>query len=137
LTLLRREKFGFVFQAFQFLPHLTVEQNVALPLLLRGIALLLRLRSGIAAVGLSGREQSMALWNCRAASWQRVAIARALVGTRSWSSAERADREPRETPSRSLNLFRNSSETAWGRGGDPRHAFGARCGGLRPGRATG
>jgi len=36
LTLLRREKFGFVFQAFHILPHLTVEQNVALPLLLKG-----------------------------------------------------------------------------------------------------
>ena len=34
-TLLRRENFGFVFQAFHILPHLTVEQNVALPLLLK------------------------------------------------------------------------------------------------------
>src|SRR5258706_5017950 len=34
-TVLRREKFGFVFQAFHVLPHLTVEQNVALPLVLR------------------------------------------------------------------------------------------------------
>ena len=33
-TLLRRDKFGFVFQAFHVLPHLTVEQNVGLPLLL-------------------------------------------------------------------------------------------------------
>ena len=28
-TLLRRDRFGFVFQAFHVLPHLTVEQNVA------------------------------------------------------------------------------------------------------------
>src|SRR5262245_12316964 len=35
-TLLRRDKFGFVFQAFHVLPHLTVLQNVGLPLLLRG-----------------------------------------------------------------------------------------------------
>src|SRR5678815_5427709 len=34
LTILRREKFGFVFQAFHILPSLTVEQNVGLPLLL-------------------------------------------------------------------------------------------------------
>src|SRR6185436_4364005 len=34
-TLLRRDRFGFVFQAFHVLPHLTVEQNVALPLVLR------------------------------------------------------------------------------------------------------
>src|SRR5438132_1456825 len=36
-TLLRREKFGFVFQAFHILPHLTVEQTVALPLLPRNM----------------------------------------------------------------------------------------------------
>ena len=35
-TVFRREQFGFVFQAFHVLPHLTVEQNVGLPLLLRG-----------------------------------------------------------------------------------------------------
>src|SRR5664279_4547522 len=35
LTLLRREKLGFVFQAFHVLPHLTVRQNVALPLWLQ------------------------------------------------------------------------------------------------------
>src|SRR5262247_4221336 len=38
LALLRRDSFGFVFQAFHVLPHLTVEQNVALPLLLRGVS---------------------------------------------------------------------------------------------------
>ncbi|HEU4645212.1 MAG TPA: ATP-binding cassette domain-containing protein, partial [Burkholderiales bacterium] len=35
-TRVRREHFGFVFQAFHLLPHLTAEQNVGLPLLLRG-----------------------------------------------------------------------------------------------------
>ncbi|HEX7634349.1 MAG TPA: ATP-binding cassette domain-containing protein, partial [Noviherbaspirillum sp.] len=30
-TRLRREKFGFIFQAFHILPHLTLVQNVALP----------------------------------------------------------------------------------------------------------
>ncbi|MGP0086695.1 MAG: ABC transporter ATP-binding protein, partial [Steroidobacteraceae bacterium] len=37
-TLLRRRAVGFVFQAFHVLPYLTVEQNVALPLELLGIA---------------------------------------------------------------------------------------------------
>src|SRR3954467_11441500 len=37
LTLLRRDHYGFVFQAFHVLPQLSVEQNVGLPLLLRGI----------------------------------------------------------------------------------------------------
>ena len=36
-TLLRREKMGFIFQAFHLLPHLTVHQNIALPLVLNGL----------------------------------------------------------------------------------------------------
>src|SRR5687768_9299793 len=36
LTLLRRERVGFVFQAFNLLPTLTAEQNVLLPLQLAG-----------------------------------------------------------------------------------------------------
>src|SRR5215217_9411267 len=36
-TKLRREELGFVFQAFHVLPHLTLKQNVALPLLLNGV----------------------------------------------------------------------------------------------------
>ena len=35
LTRLRRDKLGFVFQAFHVLPHLTVRQNVVLPLWLQ------------------------------------------------------------------------------------------------------
>src|SRR3989475_11102459 len=79
LTLLRREKFGFVFQAFHILPHLTVEQNVALPLLLRGIALSEAAKRAVAAAGLAGREQSMPR-ELSGGELQRVAIARALVG---------------------------------------------------------
>ena len=81
-TLLRRDKFGFVFQAFHVLPHLTVEQNVGLPLLLRAFKppeIKTRSVNILAAVGLAGRENSMP----RALSGgelQRVAIARALVG---------------------------------------------------------
>src|SRR6266404_5974695 len=36
-TLLRRARMGFIFQAFHVLPHLTLTQNVALPLLLNGL----------------------------------------------------------------------------------------------------
>src|SRR5262245_36684999 len=36
LTALRRDRIGFVFQAFNLLPSLTVEQNVTLPLKLAG-----------------------------------------------------------------------------------------------------
>src|SRR5690348_17814623 len=38
LTVLRRRRFGFVFQAFHLLPYLSVAQNVALPLSLLGVA---------------------------------------------------------------------------------------------------
>jgi putative ABC transport system ATP-binding protein len=78
-TVLRREKFGFVFQAFHILPNLTVEQNVALPLLLRKIADRGKARNLIAAVGLGGREESLPR-ELSGGELQRVAIARALVG---------------------------------------------------------
>jgi putative ABC transport system ATP-binding protein len=80
LTLLRREKFGFVFQAFHVLPHLSVQENVALPLLLRGVRNLQeRPRALLAAMGLAGREESMPR-ELSGGELQRVAIARALVG---------------------------------------------------------
>ena len=81
-TLLRREKFGFVFQAFHVLPHLTVQQNVGLPLLLRGLdtdQIQVKSKKLIAAVGLAGRESSMPR-DLSGGELQRVAIARALVG---------------------------------------------------------
>ena len=79
LALLRRDNFGFVFQAFHVLPHLTVEENVALPLLLRGISPPGRARAMVAAVGLEGREASLPR-ELSGGELQRVAIARALVG---------------------------------------------------------
>ena len=81
-TLLRRDKFGFVFQAFHVLPHLTVQQNVGLPLLLRGFQsaeIENKTFQMISAVGLGGRESSMPR-ELSGGELQRVAIARALVG---------------------------------------------------------
>jgi putative ABC transport system ATP-binding protein len=81
-TLLRRDKFGFVFQAFHVLPHLTVQQNVGLPLLLRGFVpgeIRTRTKKHLAAVGLADRESSMPR-ELSGGELQRVAIARALVG---------------------------------------------------------
>ena len=81
-TLLRREHFGFVFQAFHVLPHLSVLQNVGLPLLLRGLAsgrIQRQAKDLVAAVGLAGREESMPR-ELSGGELQRVAIARALVG---------------------------------------------------------
>ncbi|RJF98178.1 ABC transporter ATP-binding protein [Noviherbaspirillum saxi] len=82
-TLLRREKFGFVFQAFHVLPHLTVAQNVALPLLLNGMSAGNRskVRSAeqmLEAVGLDGRGHDFPR-QLSGGEMQRVAIARALI----------------------------------------------------------
>ena len=82
LTLLRRDHFGFVFQAFHVLPHLTLEANVGLPLVLRGSPADetgSRSRAALASVGLSGRESSLPR-ELSGGELQRVAIARALVG---------------------------------------------------------
>ncbi|WP_083983040.1 ABC transporter ATP-binding protein [Actinomadura hibisca] len=79
LTMLRRERVGFVFQAFNLLPTLTAEQNILLPLELAGRkpdrawfdqvvdVVGLRDRLGHRPAELSGGQQ------------QRVACARALV----------------------------------------------------------
>jgi putative ABC transport system ATP-binding protein len=81
LTRLRRDKLGFVFQAFHVLPHLNVGQNVALPLWLQGV-------DGAAAEAPAQQLLQAVGLGDRAASWprelsggelQRVAIARALV----------------------------------------------------------
>jgi len=77
-TRLRRSRMGFIFQAFHVLPHLTLEQNVALPLLLNGNADTARARDMLDAVGLKGRGADFPR-QLSGGELQRVAIARALV----------------------------------------------------------
>ncbi|MGV8899606.1 MAG: ABC transporter ATP-binding protein [Burkholderiaceae bacterium] len=76
-TLLRRRKMGFVFQSFHVLPHLTLQQNIALPLLLNGESRH-RAREMLDAVGLQGRGGDFPR-QLSGGELQRVAIARALV----------------------------------------------------------
>jgi putative ABC transport system ATP-binding protein len=74
----RRAAVGFVFQAFHVLPHLTVGDNVALPLLLLGRRDPARVAQMLATVGLAGFEPRLPR-TLSGGQLQRVAIARALV----------------------------------------------------------
>jgi putative ABC transport system ATP-binding protein len=81
LTVLRRSRMGFVFQAFHILPYLDVAQNVALPLALNGAldgAGDARVDELLRAVGLRDRAASRPS-ELSGGELQRVAIARALV----------------------------------------------------------
>ena len=82
LTRLRRDAFGFVFQAFHVLPHLTVLANVGLPLVLRRLPkaeVEARARAALAGVGLGDRAAAMPR-ELSGGELQRVAIARAVAG---------------------------------------------------------
>jgi len=79
LTLLRRERIGFVFQAFNLLPSLTAEQNVALPLRLAGRRpSKARVREVLEQVGLGDRARHRPT-ELSGGQQQRVALARALI----------------------------------------------------------
>jgi len=79
LTRLRRERIGFVFQAFNLVPALSVRQNVELPLRLAGQRLDKRwLEDILLRVGLGGRAGHRPS-ELSGGQQQRVAIARALI----------------------------------------------------------
>ena len=75
---LRREQLGFVFQAFHVLPHLTVAENVSLPLRLQNRLNPQRVDQVLLDVGLGGLGQRLPA-QLSGGQLQRVAIARAVV----------------------------------------------------------
>ena len=79
LALLRRRRVGFVFQAFNLIPHLTVYENIVLPLGLDGRkADAERVDGLLATLGLEEKRKSLPN-QLSGGQQQRVAIARALV----------------------------------------------------------
>lgn len=81
LALLRNQVIGFVFQGFNLLPRANLEDNVALPLIYRGIPRaerIMQARAMLDKVGLGKYHQSRPN-QISGGQQQRVAIARALV----------------------------------------------------------
>ena len=83
LCALRREKIGFVFQGFQLLQKLSAWENVAFPLLLKGVEESRRREAALETlrkVGMADRAQHLPN-QLSGGQQQRVAIARALCGS--------------------------------------------------------
>jgi putative ABC transport system ATP-binding protein len=82
LAELRNRTIGFVFQSFQLLPRTSATDNVALPLVYRGLRRPERLERAVAALESVGLEHRLGHRPAQMSGGeqQRVAIARALVG---------------------------------------------------------
>jgi len=81
LTLLRRDRVGTIFQFFNLLPALTIEANVALPLVLQGVPaaeIAQRVAPALAAVGLGEKARAFPA-QVSGGQLQRAAIARAMI----------------------------------------------------------
>ena len=82
VTIFRQKNIGFIFQAYHLIPTMTALENVAMPLMLRGVDKDVRTKKALKAmdeVGLKGYE-SRRPSQMSGGQQQRVGIARALVG---------------------------------------------------------
>jgi putative ABC transport system ATP-binding protein len=78
LTMLRRKRVGFIFQAFNLIPQLTAEENIVLPLALGGQKANGNLDALLEQVGLTDRRSHKPT-ELSGGQQQRVAVARALI----------------------------------------------------------
>ena len=78
LTMLRRKRVGFIFQAFNLIPQLTAEENIVLPLTLAGERANGNLATLLDQVGLTDRRKHKPT-ELSGGQQQRVAVARALI----------------------------------------------------------
>ncbi|MFB4422494.1 ABC transporter ATP-binding protein [Streptomyces sp. QL37] len=129
LTELRRSRLGFVFQAFNLLPSLTVEQNVLLPLRLAGQRQDRRRAAEVLArVGLADKARRRP-GELSGGQQQRVAVARALVtGPDVIFADEPTGALDTGTAAEILGLLRHAVDTPSG--------SGLRAGGAYPHGAT-
>ncbi len=82
LTRFRRDNVGFVFQSFNLMPYLNALDNVAMPLMLKGVDRFTRKKEAahmLKVVGLQKRYKHRPM-QLSGGQQQRVSIARALVG---------------------------------------------------------
>ena len=113
LAEMRNQKIGFVFQSFNLLPKLTVQQNVELPMIYSGVSSRERSQRALEAierVELSNRVKNTPL-QLSGGQMQRVAIARALVNRPKIIFAdEPTGNLDSKTGANILQLFRELSE---------------------------
>ena len=111
---LRNALIGFVFQSFHLMPRLTALDNVALPLLYRGMRKHERQRAAAEAITLVGLTQRAGHFpeQLSGGQRQRVAIARALVGNPALILAdEPTGNLDTQTSDEIMNLFLHLNRT--------------------------
>lgn len=81
LALFRRSHIGFIFQSYELIPHLTVRENVELPLVFQGLSNKERHQRALALLAQVGIETKSEMFpsDLSGGQQQRVSIARALI----------------------------------------------------------
>jgi len=110
----RRDHVGFIFQSYNLIPVLTVEENIEFVMLLQGVDKATRrkkVKEILEEVGLSGSEERLPS-QLSGGQQQRVAVARAIVSTPDIILADEPTANlDSKTGSALLDMMRNLNET--------------------------